>query len=43
MYTDHGKRMRDEHLVGQLRKFEDYVWRQWKYETDYRGRGPQDD
>jgi hypothetical protein len=39
MYTSHGKRMRDEHLRGQLQKFEDYVWRQWTYETDARGRG----
>ncbi len=39
MYTDHGNRMRDEHLTGQLRKFGDYVERQWKYETDFRGRG----
>jgi hypothetical protein len=38
MYTDHGNRMRNEHLCGQLRKFEDYVWRQYKYETDSRGR-----
>jgi hypothetical protein len=43
MYTDHGNRMRDEHLVRQLRKFGDYAGRQWKYETDFRGRGPQDD
>jgi hypothetical protein len=39
MYTDHGNRMRNEHLGGQLRQFEDYVWRQYKYETDSRGRG----
>jgi hypothetical protein len=37
MYTEHGNRMRDEHLVGQLRKFGDYVERQWRYETDFRG------
>jgi hypothetical protein len=43
MYTDHGTRMRDEHLTGQIRKFSDYAERQWKYETDFRGRGPQDD
>jgi hypothetical protein len=42
MYTDHGKRMRDEHLFGQIRKFGDYVERQWKYETDFRGRGQDD-
>jgi hypothetical protein len=36
MYTDHGKRMRDEHLMGQLAKFGEYIWRQWKFETDYR-------
>jgi hypothetical protein len=43
MYTDHGNRMRDEHLVRQLRKFGDYAGRQWKYETAFLGRGPQDD
>lgn len=38
MFTDHGKRMRDEHLFGQLRKFYDYVQRQWQYETDTKWR-----
>lgn len=38
MYTDHGNRMRNEQLGGRLRNFHDYVWRQYKYETEYRGR-----
>ncbi len=33
MYTDHGNRMRDEHLISQLRKFADYVWHKFRYET----------
>jgi hypothetical protein len=43
MYTDHGNRMRDEHLDGQLVKLHSYVWRQWQYEADFRGRGSQDE
>jgi hypothetical protein len=39
MYTDHGNRTRDEHLLKQLQRFEDYAWRQWHYETDHTGRG----
>jgi hypothetical protein len=33
MYTDHGNRMRDEHLLSQLRKFSDYAWQQHHYVT----------
>jgi hypothetical protein len=43
MYTDHGTRMRDEHLVGQIRKFSDYAQRQWEYESDFRGSRRKDD
>lgn len=31
MYTEHGNRMKDEHLVYALRVFEDYAWRKWEY------------
>lgn len=43
MYTDHGKRMMDEHLFGQHAKFDDFVWQRFKYETDFMGRMRQDD
>ncbi len=33
MYTDHGNRMREEHLHAQLRKFEEYVWHTFSCET----------
>lgn len=43
MYTDHGKRMRDEHLLTQMNKLSEFVWQRFKYETDFMGRGRQDD
>lgn len=35
MYTDHGKRMRDEHLASQFVKLETHVWQRHSYETEY--------
>lgn len=37
MYTDHGNRMRDEHLASQVKKFCEFVWQRFKYETEFRG------
>lgn len=32
MFTLHGRRMRDEHLLPALKKFEEYMWRQYGWE-----------
>lgn len=32
LFTLHGNRMRDEHLLSSLKKFEEYMWRQYGYE-----------
>lgn len=34
MYTEHGKRMKDDHLASALRVFEDYAWGTWERESN---------
>lgn len=34
MYTEHGKRMKDEHLASALQVFEDYAWCKWEYSVN---------
>lgn len=43
MYTDHGNRMRDEHLLTQLVRLHNFVWQRYKFETDTKWREREED